>query len=221
MTDNNKIREQLKEITERLEQGISEVFESEKYQEYLNTMSKFYNYSFNNTMLISMQKPDATLIAGYNAWQSKFKRHVRRGEKGIRIIAPAPVVKKEELEKLDPVTLESMIDEHGNPVMEEVEIRVPNFKVISVFDISQTEGKELPELGADELSGEVENYEIFMQALDEVSPVPIGYEEIPDGAKGYYHLEEKRIAIQTGMSRYKTVRPPSMSLPMRCFMTWI
>lgn len=201
MADSSKVREQLKEITDRLEQGILEVFESEKYKEYLNTMSKFYNYSFNNTMLIAMQKPDATLIAGYNAWQNKFERHVMRGEKGIRIIAPAPIVKKEELEKLDPVTQEPVIDEHGNPVMEEVEIRMPNFKVISVFDVSQTEGKELPDLAVDELTGEVEHYETFMQALTAVSPVPIGYEEIQDGAKGYYHLEDKRIALQAGMSQ--------------------
>jgi antirestriction protein ArdC/predicted nucleotidyltransferase len=201
MADSKRVREQLKEITDRLEQGIMEVFESEKYKEYLNTMSKFYNYSFNNTMLIAMQKPDATLIAGYKAWPNKFERHVRRGEKGIRIIAPAPVTVKEELEKLDPVTQEPMLDEHGNPVMEEVEIRMPNFKVISVFDVSQTEGKELPDLVVDELTGDVEQYDSFMQALTEVSPVPIGYEEIPDGAKGYYHLEERRIALQEGMSQ--------------------
>lgn len=201
MADSKRVREQLKEITDRLEQGIMEVFESEKYKEYLNTMSKFYNYSFNNTMLIAMQKPDATLIAGYKAWSNKFDRHVRRGEKGIRIIAPAPVTVKEELEKLDPVTQEPMLDAHGNPVMEEVEIRMPNFKVISVFDVSQTEGKELPDLAVDELTGDVEQYDSFMQALTEVSPVPIGYEEIPDGSKGYYHLEEKRIALQEGMSQ--------------------
>ncbi|MDD2979277.1 MAG: YodL domain-containing protein [Hespellia sp.] len=201
MADSKRVKEQLKEITDRLEQGIMEVFESEKYKEYLDTMSKFYNYSFNNTMLIAMQKPDATLIAGYKAWPNKFERHVRRGEKGIRIIAPAPVTVKEELEKLDPVTQEPMLDAHGNPVMEEVEIRMPNFKVISVFDVSQTEGKELPDLAVDELTGDVEQYDIFMQALTAVSPVPIGYEEIPDEAKGYYHLEDKRIALQEGMSQ--------------------
>ncbi|MDO4553657.1 MAG: YodL domain-containing protein [Lachnospiraceae bacterium] len=201
MADSKRVREQLKEITDRLEQGIIDVFESEKYKEYLNTMSKFYNYSFNNTMLIAMQKPDATLIAGHKAWPSKFERHVKRGEKGIRIIAPAPVTVKEELEKLDPVTQEPMLDEHGNPVMEEVEIRMPNFKVISVFDVSQTEGKELPDLVVDELTGDVKQYDMFMQALTEVSPVPIGYEDISNGAKGYYHLEDKRIAIQTGMSQ--------------------
>jgi len=206
MADNNRMKEQLKEITERLEQGIQEVFESEKYKEYLNTMSKFYNYSFNNTLLIAMQKPESTLIAGYQAWQNKFERHVKRGEKGIRIIAPAPIVKKEEMEKLDPETQEPMLDEQGKPIMEVVEIRMPAFKIIPVFDVSQTEGKELPDLTVDELAGTVENYEIFMQALTEVAPVPIGYEEIPDGAKGYYHLEEKRIAIQEGMSEIQNIK---------------
>lgn len=206
MADNNRVKEQLKEITDRLEQGIQEVFESEKYKEYLDTMSKFYNYSFNNTMLIAMQKPDATLIAGYQAWQKKFDRHVKHGEKGIRIIAPAPITQKEELEKLDPVTQEPMLDERGKPIMEEVEVRVPAFKVISVFDLSQTEGKELPDIAADELTGEVQNYEVFMQALTKVAPVPIGYEEISDGAKGYYHLEEKRIALQEGMSEIQNIK---------------
>lgn len=206
MADNHRVKEQLKEITERLEQGIQEVFESEKYKEYLDTMGKFYNYSFNNTMLIAMQKPDATLIAGYQAWQKKFERHVKHGEKGIRIIAPAPINKKEELEKLDPVTLEPMLDERGKPIIEEVEVRVPSFKVISVFDVSQTEGKELPDIVADELTGEVENYEVFMQVLTETAPVPIGYEEISDGAKGYYHLEEKRIALQKGMSEIQNIK---------------
>lgn len=134
-------------------------------------------------------------------WPNKFERHVKRGEKGIHIIAPAPVTVKEELEKLDPVSQKPMLDEHGNPVMEEVEIRMPNFKVISVFDVSQTDGKELPDLAVDELTGDVEQYDIFMQALTAVSPVPIGYEDISDGAKGYYHLEDKRIALQTGMSQ--------------------
>lgn len=206
MADSNRVKEQLKEITEKLEKGIQEVFESDKYKEYLNTMSKFYNYSFNNTMLIAMQKPDATLVAGYHAWQKKFERHVKQGEKGIRIIAPAPIIQKEELEKLDPVTQEPMLDERGKPFKEEVEIRVPTFKVISVFDVSQTDGKELLGLAVDELDGSVENYELFMQALTEIAPVPIGYEQISNGAKGYYHLEEKRIALQEGMSEVQNTK---------------
>ena len=206
MADNNKIQEQLKEITEKLEQGIKEVFESDKYKEYLNTMSKFYNYSFNNTMLIAMQKPDATLIAGFNAWKDKFDRHVLKGEKGIRIIAPAPIRMKEEVEKIDPDTQEPVLDEKGNPVMEEVEITTPAYKVISVFDVSQTEGKELPDITVEELDGDIRDYDIFMQALTDTAPVPIGYEDISNGAKGYYHLEEKRIAIQEGMSEVQTVK---------------
>lgn len=206
MDDNNRIKEQLKEIIEKLEQGIREVFESDKYKAYLNTMSKFYNYSFNNTMLIAMQKPDATLIAGYNAWKDKFDRHVRKGEKGIRIIAPAPIRTKEEAEKLDPITQEPMLDEKGKPIMEEVEITTPSYKVIPVFDVSQTDGKPLPDLEVEELNGDVKDYEIFMEALTQTSPVSIGYEEIPDGVKGYYHLEEKRIAIQEGMSENQTVK---------------
>lgn len=204
--DNEKIKEQLKEITEQLEQGIKDVFESEKYQAYLNTMSKFYNYSFNNTMLIAMQKPDATLIAGYHAWQNKFKRHVNKEEKAIRIISPAPVKIKEEREKLDPDTQEPILDEKNQPVYEEVEVTIPQYKVTPVFDISQTEGEPLPHLAVEELTGQVQNYPFFMQALMEVSPVPIGYEEIQNGAKGYYHLEDKRIAIQSGISEIQTVK---------------
>ena len=206
MADNNKMKEQLQEITERLEQGIKEVFESEKYKEYLNTMSKFYNYSFNNTMLIAMQKPDATLVAGFNAWREKFDRHVLKGEKGIRIIAPAPIKRREEMEKIDPVTEEPVIDDNGKPVMEVVETTTRAFKVIPVFDVSQTDGKPLPELAVEELNGEVKDFDLFMEALTQVAPVPIGYEEIADGAKGYYHLEDKRIAIQEGMSQIQTVK---------------
>lgn len=200
------MKEQLQEITERLEQGIKEVFESEKYKEYLNTMSKFYNYSFNNTMLIAMQKPEATLVAGFNAWKEKFDRHVIKGEKGIRIIAPAPIKRREEVEKIDPVTEEPVIDDNGKPVMEVIETTTRAFKVIPVFDVSQTDGKPLPELTVEELNGEVKDFDLFMEALTQVAPVPIVYEDIADGAKGYYHLEDKRIAIQEGMSQIQTVK---------------
>lgn len=206
MADNNRIQEQLKEITEKLEQGIKEVFESEKYKEYLNTMSKFYNYSFNNTMLIAMQKPDATLVAGYNAWIAKFGRHVIKGEKGIQIIAPAPIKIKEEVEKLDPVTQEPQLDEKGQPIVEEVEITKPAYKVTSVFDVSQTEGRELPEITVKELDGDIKDYDVFMQALADIAPVPIGYEHIENGANGYYHMEDKRIAIREDMSELQTVK---------------
>lgn len=169
-------------------------------------MSKFHNYSFNNTMLIAMQKPDATLVAGFKAWQKNFDRHVKKGEKGIRILAPAPYKIKEEQEKLDPVTGEIMLDKNGMPVTEEVEIKIPAFRVVPVFDVSQTDGKELPDIGVNELSGSVEDYEDFMQALTEVSPVPITYEDIEGEAKGYFHTTDHRIAIQEGMSQSQTVK---------------
>ena len=206
MADAKTEKQKVQEITEKLEQGIKELFESEKYKTYLNTMSKFHNYSFNNTMLIAMQKPDATLVAGFKAWQKNFDRHVKKGEKGIRILAPAPYKIKEEQEKLDPVTGEIMLDKNGMPITEEVEIKIPAFRVVPVFDVSQTDGKELPDIGVNELSGSVEDYEDFMQALTEVSPVPITYEDIEGDAKGYFHTTDHRIAIQEGMSQSQTVK---------------
>ena len=206
MADAKTEKQKVQEITEKLEQGMKELFESEKYKTYLNTMSKFHNYSFNNTMLIAMQKPDATLVAGFKAWQKNFDRHVKKGEKGIRILAPAPYKIKEEQEKLDPVTGEIMLDKNGMPIAEEVEIKIPAFRVVPVFDVSQTDGKELPDIGVNELSGSVEDYEEFMQALTEVSPVPITYEDIDGDAKGYFHTTDHRIAIQEGMSQSQTVK---------------
>ena len=206
MADAETEKQKVQEIKEKLEQGIKELFEIEKYKTYLNTMSKFHNYSFNNTMLIAMQKPDATLVAGFKAWQKNFDRHVKKGEKGIRILAPAPYKIKEEQEKLDPVTGEIMLDKNGIPITEEVEIKIPAFRVVPVFDVSQTDGKELPDIGINELSGSVEDYEDFMQALTEVSPVPITYEDIDGDAKGYFHTTDHRIAIQEGMSQSQTVK---------------
>ena len=206
MADAKTEKQKVQEITEKLEQGIKELFESEKYKTYLNTMSKFHNYSFNNTMLIAMQKPDATLVAGFKAWQKNFDRHVKKGEKGIRILAPAPYKIKEEQEKLDPVTGEIMLDKNGIPITEEVEIKIPAFRVVPVFDVSQTDGKEFPDIGVNELSGSVEDYEDFMQALTEVSPVPITYEDIDGDAKGYFRTTDHRIAIQEGMSQSQTVK---------------
>ena len=206
MADAKTEKQKVQEITEKLEQGLQELFESEKYKSYLNTMSKFHNYSFNNTLLIAMQKPDATLVAGYKAWQRNFERHVKKGEKGIRILAPAPYKIKEEQEKIDPVTNESMIDKDGMPVMEEVEIKIPAFRAVTVFDVSQTDGKELPELAVNELLAEVDGYQDFMKALDMVSPVPIEYEDIPGDAKGYFSIGANRIAIQEGMSESQTVK---------------
>ncbi len=203
---NNNIEKQLKEISERLEQGVKEIFTSERYTEYLNTMSKFHNYSFNNTLLITMQKPEATLVAGYQAWQKKFNRHVKRGEKGIQIIAPAPIREKQEIEKIDPVTKEPVIGEDGQPETEIVEMVIPRFRVTTVFDVSQTEGEPIADLDVPELTGSVQFYDTFMQALQNISPVPIRMMNVEGEAKGYYHQTEKYIAIQEDMSNVQTMK---------------
>ena len=201
-----KPAEKLKEITDRLEQGITELFDSERYKEYLRVMSKFHNYSFNNTLLIAMQKPDASLIAGFTAWKNQFQRNVKKGEKGIKIIAPSPFKIKQETEKIDPQTQKPVIGKDGKPVTEEKEITIPAYKVVSVFDVSQTEGKELPDIAVDALTGDVEQYSDFFAALEKTSPVPIGFEKIEGGAHGYYHLEDKRIALDEGMSELQTLK---------------
>ena len=206
MADERIEKQKVKEITDKLEEGLKELFESEKYKSYLSTMSKFHNYSFNNTLLIAMQKPEATLVAGYKAWQKNFERHVNKGEKAIRILAPAPYKIKEERDKIDPVTGEMTFDENGMPQKEEVEVTIPAFRAVSVFDVSQTDGKPIPELEALELLSTVEGYEDFVNALMFVSPVPIGFEDIPGDSKGYYHTEEKRIAIQENMSESQTLK---------------
>ena len=202
----NNIEKQLKEISERLEQGVKEIFTSERYTEYLNTMSKFHNYSFNNTLLITMQKPEATLVAGYQAWQKKFNRHVKRGEKGIQIIAPTPVREKQEIEKIDPDTQEPIIGEDGQPETEIVEMIIPRFRVATVFDVSQTEGEPIAELEVPELTGSVQFYDTFMQALQNISPVPIRMMNVEGDAKGYYHQTEKYIAIKEDMSNVQTMK---------------
>ena len=202
----NNIEKQLKEISERLEQGVKEIFTSERYTEYLNTMSKFHNYSFNNTLLITMQKPEATLVAGYQAWQKKFNRHVKRGEKGIQIIAPAPTREKQEIEKIDPVTKEPVIGDDGQPETEIVEMVIPRFRITTVFDVSQTEGEPIAELEVPELTGSVQFYDTFMQALQNISPVPIRMMNVEGEAKGYYHQTEKYIAIKEDMSNVQTMK---------------
>ena len=201
-----KPAEKLKEITDRLEQGITELFDSERYREYLRVMSKFHNYSFNNTLLIAMQKPDASLVAGFSAWKNNFGRNVIKGQKGIKIIAPSPYKVKQEMKKIDPHTQQPIIGKDGKPVTEEKEITIPAYKVVSVFDVSQTEGKDLPDIAVDELTGDVERYRDFFAALEKTSPVPIGFEQIPGSSHGYYHLEDKRIAIQEGMSELQTLK---------------
>ena len=199
-------KDRLKEITDRLEQGILEVFESERYKEYLRVMSKFHHYSFNNTMLIALQKPDASLIAGFSAWKNSHGRTVKKGEKGIRIIAPAPFKVRQKMEKLDPKTNMPLVGADGKAVTEEKEITIPAYKVVSVFDVSQTEGKELPSIGVNELTGDVSQYEDFFTALKKASPVPIALEHIEGSAHGYYHLAEKRIAIDDNMSELQTLK---------------
>ena len=201
-----KSKDKVKEITDKLENGIKELFEGEKFKEYLDTMSKFHNYSFNNTMLIAMQKPDATLVAGFNSWKNKFERNVNKGEKGIQIFAPAPYKIKKEQTKLDPDTDLPVLGKDGKPITEEVEVTIPAFKVVSVFDVSQTSGKELPTLGADELSGNVKDYEKFFNAVREASPVPIKFAEIDGTAKGFYHHEDKAITIKENMSEVQTIK---------------
>ena len=196
----------LKEITDRLEQGIMELFDSDRYKEYLRVMSKFHNYSFNNTLLIAMQKPDASLVAGFQSWKNNFKRNVVKGEKGIKILAPSPFKIKQEMEKIDPATQKPVIGADGKPVKEEKEITIPAFKVVSVFDVSQTEGKELPDIAVDMLTGDVECFKDVFAALEKTSPVPIGFEKIEGNSHGYYHLEEKRIAIDEGMSELQTIK---------------
>lgn len=205
LTSENQ-KDRLKEITDRLEQGILQVFESERYKEYLRVMSKFHHYSFNNTMLIALQKPDASLIAGFSAWKNSHGRTVKKGEKGIRIIAPAPFKVKQEMEMLDPKTNMPVIGKDGKAVTEEKEITIPAYKVVSVFDVSQTEGKELPSIGVNELTGDVSQYEYFFTALKKASPVPIALEHIDGSAHGYYHLAEKRIAIDDNMSELQTLK---------------
>ena len=197
-------RERLKDITDSIERGIQELFQSDKYAAYLRTMSRFHKYSVNNTMLIYMQKPDATLVAGFNKWRDQFERNVMKGEKGIKIIAPTPFKKKIEEQKLDPDTKLPMLDADGKVIMEEKEIKIPMFKPVTVFDVSQTQGKPLPQLASD-LHGNVQNYEVFMEALRRASPVPIDFKPIRDGSDGFFSLDNQSITIREGMSEVQTV----------------
>ena len=203
MTEKQTNRERLKEITDNIEKGIKELFESDKYKEYLSVMSRFHRYSVNNQMLIFMQKPSATLVAGFQKWQDKFGRNVKKGEKGIKIIAPTPFKKTIEETKLDPDTKLPMLDESGNPIKVEKEIRIPRFRVVSVFDVSQTYGKPLPQLASD-LSGNVQNYDAFMEAIKRSTHLPITFENIGT-ADGYFSVKDQKIVIREGMSEVQTV----------------
>ena len=204
MADKPTNRERLQQITAGIEQGIKELFESEKYMRYLSVMSRFQRYSVNNTMLIYMQKTDATLVAGYNKWKNQFERHVKRGEHGITIIAPTPFKKKIEEQKLDPDTKAPILDAEGKAVMEEREVEIPMFRPVKVFDVSQTDGKPLPEL-ASTLSGNVQNYEAFMEALRRSAPVPLSVEPMAANMDGFFSPDQQRIAIRAGMSEVQTV----------------
>lgn len=204
MAEKQNHKERLKEITDSIETGIMELFESDKYKSYLQTMSRFHKYSVNNTILISMQKPDATLVAGFNKWRDGFSRFVKKGEKGIKIIAPTPYKIKAEREKLDPQTKAPLLDASGKVQTEEVEIQIPMFRVVSVFDVSQTEGEPLPTLASD-LTGNVAQFDAFIEAINRTAPVPITIMPLPENTDGYYHMEDKRIAIREGMSEVQTV----------------
>lgn len=203
MAENNQ-QDRLKEIVESIERGIQELFESEKYRQYLKTMSRFHRYSVNNTMLIFMQKPDATLVAGFNKWRDQFKRHVNRGERGIRILAPTPYTIRKEQEKLDPNTKLPMRGPDGEVLKEEVEIKIPHYRPVSVFDVSQTDGEPLPSIVSD-LTGNVQRYAMFMEALKKSSPVPITIEPLMDGSDGYFSSSEQKIVLNEGMSEVQTV----------------
>ena len=199
-------KQQMKEITERLEQGVKDIFTSEMYTMYLRTMAKFHNYSFNNTLLIAMQRPDATLVAGFQAWKNKFNRYVKKGEKGIQIIAPAPIKEVEEREKIDKDTGLAVLKENGEPEMERMEYVIPRFRVTTVFDVSQTDGEPLPLLEVNELTASVKDYALLTAAIEQVSPVPIRFDEIEGEAKGYYSDIEKEICVQTGMGESQTIK---------------
>lgn len=204
MAEKQTNKERLKEITDSIEAGIKDLFQSERYMEYLRTMSRFHRYSINNTLLIHMQMPDATLVAGFNKWKNEFSRYVKRGEKGIKIIAPAPFKKKIEAEKLDPDTKLPMYDKDGNIIIEEKEVKIPMFRPVTVFDVSQTEGEPLPSISS-ELKGDVRHYEVFLEALRRSSPVPIDFKALASELDGYFSRDEQRIAIREGMSEVQTI----------------
>ena len=197
-------KERLKEITDSIEAGIKDLFDSEKYKAYLRTMSKFHNYSFNNTMLIHMQMPEATHVASFTRWKDKFHRNVKRGEHGIKIIAPTPYVKKTEEIKRDPETNAPMVDANGEVIMEEKQIKIPRFKVVTVFDVSQTYGEPLPQLASD-LTGDVQQFDIFMEALKRSAPVPMEVLPLAPNLDGYFSPTEQKIAIREGMSEVQTI----------------
>lgn len=196
----------LQEITDKLEQGIQDLFNSDRYKAYLSVMAKFYNYSINNTILIAMQKPDATLVAGFSAWQKNFERTVKKGEKGIKIIAPCPRIIRKDVPQIDHTTQKPLYDENGIVVSVQKEITVPSYKVVTVFDVSQTEGKELPNIAVDVINGQVKQYDDFMKALSESVSVPITFEKLQPKLHGYYNSMTQNIVIAEGMSELQTIK---------------
>ena len=201
-----KEREDVKSLLSKLEDGLKAVFDSDNYKNYLNTMSKFHNYSINNTLLINQQKPDATLVAGFNSWAHNFERHVKRGEKGIKIIAPAPYYIKKEQQVIDPKTGEGILNPDGTPKMAEVEVKIPAFKVSYVYDVSQTYGKDLPTLGVSELTSDVDKAKDFINSLKKVSPVPVEFGKTKGDSKGFYSPDQGKIVVKEGMSEAQTIK---------------
>ena len=200
----DKKADELHQITDKLEKGVKDVFQSDKYKQFLNVMAKFPRYSVNNTMLIMMQRPDAQLCQSFTGWK-QMGRYVKKGEKGISILAPAPYKIEREQTKLDDRG-RPVYDADGEPVKEKVEVTIRAFKVVKTFDLAQTDGKELPTIGPNELVGSIDGYPKLLQALQEISPVPVSFELIDGGAKGYYNLENKSIVIQDGMSEVQTIK---------------
>jgi len=199
-------RQQIVEITEKLDKELHNFMDSDKFKSFLKTMSKFHNYSFANTMLIAMQKPDSTLVAGFRAWETNFKRHVKKGEKGIKILAPSSYKKTVEQDVIDPYTNKPVVGIDGNILKEEVQVTIPNFHVVTVFDVSSTEGEPLPQVGVDELKGKVDGYMNMINAIEFISPVPVTYEVIESGAKGYFSPSEQKIVVQENMSELQTIK---------------
>lgn len=204
MNQKQSTKDRLKEITAQIEEGIQALFQSDRYRDYLRTMSRFHDYSLNNTMLIFMQRPDATLVAGFNKWRDQFHRSVNKGEKGIRILAPTPYKKKIEQAKLDPDTKLPLLDKNGNIITEEKEIKIPMYKPVYVFDVSQTSGEPLPSIVSD-LRGSVQNYEVFLEALRRSSPVPIAIKEMESAADGFFNFSDQAITLRAGMSEVQTI----------------
>ena len=199
-------KKEIEKLTAELDDQVGKIFNSDEYKKYLKTMAKFHNYSFNNSVLISLQCPDASLVASFVSWKRNFHRNVKKGEKGIKIFAPAPIKKEAEVEKYDPVTNKRILNENGDPIMETVEMTIPMFKIVYVYDYQQTEGEPLPTIGVDELTANVPDYRKYISAIEKISPVPIYYENVPGAAKGFYSLSEKKIVVQSGMSESQTLK---------------